>query len=265
MRASCVRTLTRTYCWQRRRYLLERTCLHLLAPLDSRLLLADSVKMKILFLFFLLLFKKGMNTFVCFTWGTGYGIHMHSLALCFGESMVTQDKNRMEECLSCTAVFHTQCRQLKLYSLSLMTKMVSGGRAGTHQSSHCWYKFHPFCFSPPQPHHVIFPLDALPVDTPPAAIPMLLFSFSLAFGSPGTSPFPWRWEIIATNAVIKNSSQFISQENWVWALFCLLWCLHVLCQHCVSARSPQFRVSAKERLCSYSSSCPSVPSFWGGW
>lgn len=52
MRASSVQMLTRTYCWQRRRYLLERTCLHLLAPLDSRMLLAASVKMKYYFLFF---------------------------------------------------------------------------------------------------------------------------------------------------------------------------------------------------------------------
>lgn len=52
MRAFCVRMLTRTYCWRRRRYMLERTCFHLLAPLDSRLLLAASVKVKILFPFF---------------------------------------------------------------------------------------------------------------------------------------------------------------------------------------------------------------------
>lgn len=155
-----------------------------------------------------------MSTFVFFTGGTGYGICMHSLSLCFGENMVTQGKNNMKKCLSCTAVSQTWCRQLKFYRFFLMTKMVSGMRSTTHQSIHYWCKFHPFWFSPPWPHHVIFPLDALPVD-PLAVILLLLFSISLAFGSPEMFPFPWRREIIATHAVIKNSSHTFSQENWV--------------------------------------------------
>ena len=128
MRASSVQMLTRTYCWQRRRYLLERTCLHLFAPLDSRLLLAASVKMKILFPFF----KKNylMRTFVFFTRGTGYGIRMHNLSTCVWESRMAQDKKNQkkqqpEMCLSCTTVSQMQCRQLKLHCLFLVTKMVS--------------------------------------------------------------------------------------------------------------------------------------------
>lgn len=55
-----------------------------------------------------------MSTFVFFTGGTGYGIRMHSLNVCFRENMVTHGKNNMKKCLSCTAVSQTQCRQLKL-------------------------------------------------------------------------------------------------------------------------------------------------------
>lgn len=71
-------------------------------------------KWKYCFLFFPL-FKKGMSTFVFFTGCTGYGICMHSLSMSFGERVVTQGKNNTEKCLSCTAVFQTRCRQLKLY------------------------------------------------------------------------------------------------------------------------------------------------------
>lgn len=41
-----------------------------------------------------------MSTFIFCTGETGYGIHMHSLNMCFGENMVTQSKNNTEKCLA---------------------------------------------------------------------------------------------------------------------------------------------------------------------
>lgn len=123
-----------------------------------------------------------------------------------------QLKKKKKRCLSCTAVSQMQCRQLKLHCLFLMTKMVSGTRSRTHQSINC--KFHPFWFSPPQPPHVIFPLDALPLDCP-VVISILLFSLSLALGTQEMFPFPWKQAVIATHAVIKTFSHFFSWEDWV--------------------------------------------------
>lgn len=134
MRAFCVRMLTRTYCWRRRRYMLERTCFHLLAPLDSRLLLAASMKVKILFPFFFFSFNKGMNTFVFFT--EGMASTCTASAWVLGENMVIHGKSSMERCLPCTAVSQTQCRQYKLYYLFLAKKTVCDMRSRIHQSVH---------------------------------------------------------------------------------------------------------------------------------
>lgn len=142
--AFCVRMLTRTYCWQRRRYLLERTCLHLLAPPDSHLLLAASVKVKILFPFFFLNLRK--------EWAL-LSSSLGAWHLCaqpqheFGENMVTQGKSGIEGCLSSTAVSQTQCRQYKY--LFLMEKTICEMRSRNHQSVHYWCKIHLLRFSPP--------------------------------------------------------------------------------------------------------------------
>lgn len=203
MRASSVQMLTRTYCWQRRRYLLERTCLHLFAPLDSRLLLAASVKMKILFSFL----KKNylMRTFVFFTRGTGYGIRMHNLSTCVWESRMAQDKKKPKKTTTRNVlVLHNSLpNAVQAIKTALPFPCDKDGvcmRNRTHQSINWSCKFHPLWFSPPQPRQVIFPLDALPLGCP-VVISILIFPCSC---HKKVVLFPRRQEIIAIRAAIKG-------------------------------------------------------------
>lgn len=140
--------------------------------------------------------------------------------------------------MSCTAVSQTQCRQLKLHCLMTLQNasvcsllmQISPILMFTSLASPCDLPFgcltcRPSC-SDSQASFLPFPCFWLPRDV----------SFSLK---------------TRNNCSPCGNQEFqphFSQENWLWALLSLFWCLHVLCQHHISARSPQFRVE-KERIC----------------
>lgn len=208
-RAFCVRMLTRTCCWRRRRYLLERTCLHLLAPLDSRLLLAASVKVKILFPFFFS-FKKGMSTFVVFTGGTASLCTASAWVL--GKTWWPRVKTIWKGvCLAqltpkfsadntnCIASFSWkdgvwyEKQNPSIYSLLVQNSPIE---VFTSLVSPCDIPFGcPTYRSPCSNSHTPFPCFCLPRDV----------SFSSEIGN-------------NCNACSNQEFQPLSQEIWVWAL-----------------------------------------------